>query len=79
MMPCPLLHEYDHETGWDSLPIYLRGKLVFRHVVPCGDLKRHQLDPVCWCRPTIDDEDETMLIHNSADGREEYEQGRRVS
>lgn len=46
------------------------------HVIPRGDLRDHDQSPECWCRP---DEDEPGLwVHNSLDGRESYEQGRKL-
>lgn len=78
-VPCQLTFEYDQDSGWATIPVTLHGKLDFVHVLPCGDLRPHQLDPICWCRPVADDEDPTMLIHNSADGRESYERGRLTS
>lgn len=46
-------------------------------VFPLGDLREHDPDSeACWCNPTYDD---GVLVHHSADRREEYEQGRKVS
>lgn len=50
------------------------------HVYPVGDLRDHVIDNhgECWCGPTIQHEpDGTLIIHNSLDGREEYETGKR--
>lgn len=49
------------------------------HCVPNNDLKEHIIDDEgsCWCKPDFDYEYE-MFIHNSADGREDYEEGRRL-
>ena len=77
MNSCPLLHEPSADFGWENLSVFLNDKLHYQHVVPCGDLKRHQLDPVCWCNPTVDEDG--LVIHNTVDGREEYEQGKPVS
>lgn len=45
------------------------------HVVPCNDLREHDTDgEECWCCPRLED---GVVIHNSADGREAYEDGRR--
>ena len=76
MSECSLLHEPDADFGWEHLPVFLNGEIHYRHVVPCGDLKRHQLDPVCWCTPVIED---GIVIHNAADRREDYEQGKLMS
>jgi len=49
------------------------------HCVPCNDLKDHVIDDEgsCWCKPEFDTGYE-VFIHNSADGREDYEEGRRL-
>lgn len=44
------------------------------HVVPLLDLRPHELTEQCWCRPYRDD---TVIVHNSLDRREEYERGER--
>lgn len=48
------------------------------HCLPIDDFREHTLDDKgkCWCRP-IYDEDCNIYIHNSMDGREDYEEGRR--
>ena len=43
------------------------------HVIPFDDESPHTLTPQCWCEPLRDDEDDTIIVHNSADGREAYE------
>ena len=49
------------------------------HVYPVNDLREHVLDGVtCWCRPELDEEC-GLVIHNSMDRREEYEDGREMS
>lgn len=49
----------------------------FIHVVPFADLHPHILSVSrCWCHPELDDE-EGVVTHNSADGREGYETGAR--
>lgn len=48
------------------------------HVVPTNDLREHELNGSCWCKPTRDEEGtETIWIHNSMDGREAFERGER--
>lgn len=50
----------------------------FLHVIPLNDFFPHVLSQhVCWCHPTIDDENPNLVLHNSADGREDYETGKR--
>lgn len=43
------------------------------HVLPIKDLREHEASIDCWCKPK---EDEGVIIHNSMDRREEYENGR---
>jgi len=46
-------------------------------VWPIADLKPHIIDSdSCWCRPFYDG---AILVHNSLDGRESYEKGRKPS
>jgi hypothetical protein len=42
-----------------------------RHVIPADDLRLHDGSPHCWCFPRDDGGD--LWVHNSADGREQYE------
>jgi len=51
------------------------GNLV-QHITPTDDLYEHELMPTCWCKPTTDEED-FIVIHNSADQREAFERGER--
>jgi hypothetical protein len=46
------------------------------HVIPCDDLWDHSLDSGCWCCPTFDEE-HWVATHQSADGREAFENGER--
>jgi hypothetical protein len=44
-----------------------------RHCWPEGDTSPHDTDspgPVCWCKPFMDG---AIIVHNSADGREQHE------
>jgi len=43
------------------------------HVYPINDLRKHSLRD-CWCRPVDDD---GVIVHNSLDGREEFQNGER--
>lgn len=46
------------------------------HVVPSDDIKEHILKGKnCWCRPEMNEDG--VFIHNSADGREDFETGKR--
>ena len=47
------------------------------HVLPINDLRDHIESPNCWCRPKRDEEDQRIIIHNSMDNRELYEEGQR--
>jgi hypothetical protein len=48
-------------------------KMVGLQVIPVDDLREHSATG-CWCRPTDDD---GIAVHNSLDGREQYERGER--
>jgi hypothetical protein len=48
------------------------------HVIPILDLKDHTATESCWCKPVEDSEQDDLFIHNSMDGREEYEHGRKM-
>lgn len=47
------------------------------HVAPVEDLREHIIDDdqQCWCNPVEDDNG--VIVHNSMDGREAFEQGKR--
>ena len=47
------------------------------HVMPTGDLREHEPTPDCWCEPEEDDKEPGVWLHNSADERERFEDGRR--
>lgn len=56
---------------------FTSGALNVSHVYPLNDLKEHDTDgAACWCNPTHDGD---VVVHNSMDRREEYEQGRKPS
>jgi hypothetical protein len=42
-----------------------------------GDFRQHVESESCWCSPTRDDEEPSVIIHNSFDRREDYETGAR--
>jgi hypothetical protein len=49
------------------------------HVVPIGDIKPHIEEGVtCWCKPYRHEEAPSVVVHNSMDRREEYEQRRKL-
>lgn len=46
---------------------------MYTHVYPIADTHEHVLEgDNCWCDPLIDGH---LIIHNSADHREDYETG----
>lgn len=47
------------------------------HIIPIDDLKEHEHSDQCWCRPARDSEENRVVVHNSLDGREQYETGER--
>lgn len=47
----------------------------FLHVIPIADLRDHEPDLDCWCQPYVYEEDEDYIIHNSLDGREDFQYG----
>jgi hypothetical protein len=49
------------------------------HVMPRDDLREHTSSVDCWCRPTPDAEEPSVIVHHSMDRREEYEEGRKSS
>lgn len=52
------------------------------HIVPLGDLREHIAEEACWCHPTLDDGweygQEKIFVHHSMDGREQFEEGKRL-
>lgn len=48
------------------------------HVMPVNDLREHESSLDCWCQPKRDDEHPIIIVHRSMDGREAYEQGRKL-
>lgn len=61
------------------IPSYVPDENVL-HVVPQNDLKDHVCNRMkCWCLPVlVDDEKCYIVVHNSMDGRENYETGERL-
>lgn len=50
------------------------------HVYPLDDLRDHETGEgvTCWCRPRLEDEGAAcIVVHNSMDGREDFETGHR--
>lgn len=48
------------------------------HVTPVNDLREHLDSAACWCRPMRDEDEPAVVIHNSLDQRETYENGRKA-
>ena len=71
-----MLYESTALSGWESLEVLKHDRVVCEHLLPCGDIRQHQLDPTCWCQPVESDEVPDYWFHNRADGREVYEQGK---
>lgn len=46
------------------------------HIYPLDDLRYHVMTRECWCKPTVDTEEASCIIHHSMDGREQYETGK---
>jgi len=46
------------------------------HCVPLDDLRIHDLDEDCWCSPAC--LEHGIYSHNALDGRESYENGRKL-
>lgn len=51
----------------------------YHHIYPLNDLRPHDTENKlsCWCNPFADDERPNLIIHNSMDGREDFETGKR--
>lgn len=67
---------------WNVSVVSYNNFRPLRHVYPVNDLKDHALTietrggvfrSPCWCKPSIDTEDGSILVHNSMDRREEFE------
>ena len=65
------MEDSEYSNGWGVFK--LSGGDV--HVAPLFDIGEHLLEASCPCCPTENDGGE--YVHNSFDGREEYEEGRR--
>lgn len=48
------------------------------HTIPVGDFREHVAERTCWCRPRQDEREPSLWIHNALDGRESYEEGRKL-
>jgi hypothetical protein len=44
------------------------------HILPVDDTVKHEESISCWCQPTvITKRDWDVVVHNSFDGREDFE------
>lgn len=59
--------------GW-SLSEPING---IKHFIPVNDTHDH-MDADCPCHPEPDEECPEIMVHNSFDGREEFEAGARL-
>lgn len=59
--------------GWMTVTVQAD---LTTHVIPMNDLREHHRHGECWCHPVVEHESR-MMVHNSADGREDFEEGRR--
>ena len=48
----------------------------YQHIYPVNDLREHEISASCWCNSKWDMDG--LIIHNAMDGRESYEQGRKM-
>ena len=45
------------------------------HIIPLNDLRPHEPEMKCWCRPEINEDN--VAVHHSMDGREDFQSGAR--
>ena len=45
------------------------------NVIPLEDYRPHDNTEACWCTPRRDPDEPRVIVHNSLDGREQYERG----
>lgn len=43
------------------------------HLFPTEDICEHEASAECWCQPQADEDDPTIYVHTSADGREHFD------
>lgn len=48
------------------------------HITPMDDLRPHDMQSACWCKPVEHLELDGVWVHNSLDQREEFESGERL-
>ncbi len=62
-----------HQAAKSKTSRAMAWKVDATHVYPVDDLREHSVTD-CWCQPI---DDEGIVVHNSLDGREQYERGER--
>lgn len=65
--------------GWNNFELEqdnVCARITIIHSVPVDDLRPHILWSNCWCNPVEHDPD--CWSHNALDGRESYENGRKL-
>ena len=40
------------------------------HIIPINDFREHRAASDCWCNPTADEEEPSVIIHHALDKRE---------
>ena len=72
--------KFRRSFGWIVYIRYSVGDTSQLHVVPLNDDKEHRLSPRCSCTPFLDDDGDggAFWVHNSFDGRHEYENNGRL-
>jgi hypothetical protein len=60
----------ESSIGWDVFQTEFEGKM---HVMPSDDLFPHLYSTNCWCNPSVQ-EGGNLIVHNSFDLREYFEQ-----
>lgn len=61
---------------WQIIDINEDDEMNAYHIIPIDDDEMHNLSRKCSCKPRAKaiDDISTMIVHNSYDGREGYEQ-----
>lgn len=65
--------------GWRNWHFYrdnICGKETEVHLVPDDDYRPHEAEETCWCKPV--ETEPGQFSHNAMDGREAYEEGRKL-
>jgi hypothetical protein len=49
--------------------------MILKHVLPLNDLRDHEAVRDCWCEPTPEVDRPDVIVHHSADHREQVGEG----